>query len=281
MIDPERGKNIALLVPYRDDHAVGRGANWAWLKEFWRRELPAAQIVVGDDEGSPFSKACAVNDAFNKSDPGCDVVVILDADAYIDPAVIVSSAEAIREARDKWNVRRWFVPYRKLYRLNESSTAHLIASDPGDALRFATPPDDDDVGPTLGAAIGHRFGALIQIWSRAGFIEVGGMDAAFRGWGGEDVTLVRLGDTLWGIHETTRNAVFTLWHTAIGNPFLRMWAGQKETGVNNALSLRYRETRRDPARMRAVVANWLDNPDLAQHRLLTLPSWYTPADERQ
>ena len=51
MFDPDRGRGISLLVPFRDDHAVGRGANWEWLCRYWRHELPAAQIVLEDMRG--------------------------------------------------------------------------------------------------------------------------------------------------------------------------------------------------------------------------------------
>lgn len=275
MIDPERGKNIALLVPYRDDYAVGRAVNWVWLRKFWETELPGAQITVGTDEGHPFSKTCAVNAAFRAAAEDNDIIVILDADCYIEPSVILSCADAIRESRDLWNTPLWFIPYRWLFRLTEAATANLIASDPTNALRFPTPPLNDDVGSTLGSGIGHRFGALIQIMPREAFIMIGGMPAPFRGWGGEDVSTLRLLDTLYAVHETTRNEVLTLWHTALGDVYLRKWAGQDTTGVNNALSLQYRKTRRDPARMQHAIRKWLDDPQYAEHRISPLPPWYT------
>ena len=279
-IDQKRGANISLLVPFRDDNAVGRGANWRWLKQFWEAELPAAQIVVGVDDGLPFSKTCAVNNAFQNSDPANDIVVILDADCYIEPSVILTCTDAIREAR-RWNEPLWFIPYRWLYRLTDTSTARLIGSDPADAVRFPTPPIGTDVGSTLGAAIGHRFGALIQIMPREAFIEIGGCDPRFRGWGGEDITTLRVLDTLYGIHETKKNEVLTLWHTAIGDVFLRKWAGQPDIGANNLLSVRYRKTRRDPGRMRDIVREWLDDPVYAAHRISPLPPWYHDKEKHE
>jgi hypothetical protein len=177
-IDPKRGAGISLLIPFRDDNAVGRGANWRWLQQFWEAELPSAQIVVGITDAIPFSKTRAVNDAFQRSDTENDIVVILDADCYIEPSVILTCAAAIREAR-RWNERLWYIPYRWLYRLTETSTARLIASDPANAVQFPTPPVGTDVGSTLGAAIGHRFGALIQIMPREAFTVIGGMDPRF------------------------------------------------------------------------------------------------------
>ena len=273
MIDPTRGAGIALLVPFRDDHAIGRGANWAWLKRYWEIELPSAQIVVGTYEGTPFSKTRAVNDAYRKAVDQFDVIVMIDADCYISPTVILNCAEAIREAR-RWHEPLWFVPYRFLFRLTAEATDHLVASDPAAALQFPTPPQPWDVGSTLGSGIGHRYGALIQIFPREAFEFIGGCDARFSGWGAEDVCLVRALDTMYGVHQTTNNEVLTLWHTAIGDVYLRKWAGQEQTGANNALGVHYRQARRDPARMRAVITEWLDNPKYREHRISPMPPWY-------
>jgi hypothetical protein len=266
MIDPTRGKGLLLAIPFRDDNAIGRGANWAWLKRYWEIELPSAQIVVGSDDGEPFSKTCAVNDAYRKAVEPFDIIVMLDADCYIAPSVILNCAEAIREAR-RWHEPLWFVPYRSLFRITAEATGHLIASNPAEALQFTTPPSPSDVGSTLGSGIGHRYGALIQIFPREAFELIGGLDARMRGWGGEDVTTVRVLDTMYGVHQTTQNEVLTLWHTAIGDVFLRKWAGQPNTGANDSLSVRYRKTRRDPARMRAIIQEWLDDPQYREHRI--------------
>lgn len=269
----DSGKGISLIVPFRDDRAVGRGANWAWLRRHWQHELPSAEIVIGEDDGQPFSKTCAVNNAFQRSNPACDVIVMIDADCYIDCQVIVQCAARIREART-WGEPLWFVPYRHLYRLTGEATASLVASDPRHPREFTTPHNPFDVGSSEElAAIGHRFGALIQIFPREAFLAVGGMDPRFRGWGGEDVTMVRVLDTLYGVHETTPNEVLTLWHTALGNVFLRKWCGQNNVGANDRLSIRYRATRRDPLRMKAVIREWLDNPNYAAHRIAPPPPW--------
>jgi hypothetical protein len=274
MVAPERGAGIALLIPFRDDYAVGRGVNWEWLRHYWMCELPAAQIVVGTDDGEPFSKTCAVNAAFRRADPANDILVMVDADCFIEAEVILSCAAAIREAR-RWREPLWFVPYRHLYRLTELATEHLVASPHTAPLRFPVPHNAHDVGSSEElAAIGHRFGALIQIFPREAFLLTGGMDPRFRGWGGEDVTFVRVLDTLYGVHETTPNEVLTLWHTALGDVFLRKWAGQPKIGANDQLSVRYRKTRRDPQRMKAIIREWLTDSDYALYHASALPAWF-------
>src|ERR1035441_1128631 len=103
-IDPTRGKGLLLAVPFRDDNAIGRGTNWAWLKRYWEIELPGAQLVVGTYDGEPFSKTCAVNDAYRKAIEPFDIIVMIDADCYISPTVILNCAEAIREAQLRMTV---------------------------------------------------------------------------------------------------------------------------------------------------------------------------------
>jgi hypothetical protein len=274
MIDPSRGRGVSILVPFRDDNAVGRGVNWAWLRKYWAHELPAAQIVVGTDDGQPFSKTTAVNHAFRLSSPANDVIAMIDADCFIASDVILACAAAIREARH-WREPLWFVPYRRLYRLTASATANLIASSPESPLQFEAPHTEEDVQSTEAlAAIGHRFGALIQIFPREAFLLTGGMDPRFRGWGGEDVTQVRVLDTLYGVHQTTNNEVLTLWHTALGDVYLRKWEGQKNIGANDQLSIRYRRTRRDPRRMKAIIAEWLEDPKYSFDLIYPLPPWH-------
>lgn len=269
----DMGAGCALLVPFKDDGATGRAENWAWLKRYWMHHLPGAQLVIGTDIDEPFSKTCAINNAFNQADPRHDIIVLLDADCYIAPQVILDCASRIREARDLGE-RCWFVPYRWLYRLTEEATAKLIASDPIKPVEFVVPHNLDDVTSVTSASYGHHFGALIQIMPREAFIEIGGMDARCRGWGGDDVITLRALDTLYGIHSTTKNEVLTLFHLALGDVFLRRWAGQPATGVNNALSARYIQARRDPKKMQDLVSEWMSDPEYRTHWIDPLPSWW-------
>jgi N-terminal domain of galactosyltransferase len=273
MINHDCGSGIALLVPYRDDGAPQRSVNWEWLKRFWTHHLPAAQLVMGVDEGTPFSKTCAVNNAFQNAFQGNDIIVILDADCYIAPIVIVECAEAIREAR-RWGENLWFVPYRFLYRLTDEATKRLIASPVENPVQFNVPHVLEDVVSLRQATFGHRFGALIQIMPRDGFIEVGGMDPRFRGWGGEDSSMLRAMDTLYGIHRQSPNEVMTLWHMSLGNVFLRMWEGEKRTGTNSRYSIPYKNAERDPARTRNLIAEWLGLPVYKENRILPAPPWF-------
>jgi glycosyltransferase involved in cell wall biosynthesis len=274
MADLNRGAGISLMVPYRNDHEEGRADNWKWLRQYWEHVLPEAEIILGDAPGNPFSKTCAVNAAYRQSSG--DVLVQIDADCYIDAAVILECANEIRQGRDR-SEPVWFIPYRHLFRLTRVSTLFLIASDPENPFHFDSPPDEDQVGPTNGSGFGHWYGALIQIYPRQAFETVQGMEPRFRGWGGEDVAFVLALDTLFGVHRLTNNQVLTLWHTvqAGTNPdhtktnpnLLRVWEGQDDPRKNWNLAGRYRKALRDPAAMRKLINEWTGNPLYAQHRV--------------
>lgn len=256
---------VSLLVPFQTKQ-YGRVRLWDWLKLYWQDQLPGCEIVIGTDPASakgkvPFSKTTAVNNAFKKSHG--DIIVILDADAYLDAEVIVTCAARLRAQR-KAHVRSWFVPYRHFYRLNAAATWSVISSDPLHPLVIPTPPPLADIEGTDGSGHGHLFGALIQIMPREAFILVGGMDPRFRGWGGEDVAFLHALDTLWGKHRNTPNAVFHMWHPATVSSKryvdqrsqvwkVKMWDGQLAPRANDTLANRYHNARSAPVQMRQLV----------------------------
>jgi len=237
-------------VPFRPDNAH-RKRIWKWLEHYWASELPEAEIVMGDDNGTPFSKTCAVNDAASRARG--NIFVILDADTYIPGQVIRDAAARINRARRK-GYPLWFVPYRRVFRLTAEATERVLQSSPTDPLRFPSPPSDLDVESIQGSAFGHRFGALIQIMPREAFELVGGMDKRFRGWGGEDIAFVRALDTLYGKHKTSKNDVLHMWHPKHGDTWVtRKWKGQHHPRTNDNLAIRYNRATGDLEKMRRLV----------------------------
>lgn len=264
-----RRELISILVPRKRDHGR-RDLTWHWVKRYLRCEFGAsAEIVLGRDHASdhldengdeiPFSKSAAINNAAKHAKG--DVFVIYDADAYLPGRVIQHCAERIRFARAH-GVRRWFVPYRKLFRLTEAASDRVLASDPCDPERFPTPPNPEDVEDMAGSGHGHLFGAMVMVMPREAFFFVGGLDERFRGWGGEDVSFLRALDTLWARHRNTHGQVLHLWHPKIhigelipGNQYAtRAWSGQKYAQVNGHLASEYNRATNKPAQMRALVS---------------------------
>jgi hypothetical protein len=247
-----RPPRISFLVPFAADKASPhRQRVWNWLEEYWKWEMPDAEIVMGRSTGEVFSKTEAVNDAASRASGR--VFVILDSDAILDGPVIKRCASAIDEAI-RWERRLWYIPYRHLYRLTEEATERVLTSDPRRPMRFHSPPPRDEVESTKGSMHGHRFGAMIQMMPRQAFEEVGCMDKRFSGWGGEDVAFVRALNTLYSKARTTDNDVLHLWHEKIGDGHLdRMWQGQINPRSNENLASRYSRATGDRAKMRALV----------------------------
>lgn len=243
----------------------GRRRAWDWLRTYWQIQLPFAEIVIGHDKQSkrrwwrqhpaPFSKAVAVNNAFRRSHG--DIVVILDADAYLPGDVITHCADRLRMQR-KIGVRSWFVPFEHLYRLTRQATNLVLESNPAHPLRFSSPPPAKDVESRDGSGSLNQFGAMCQIMPREAFVTVGGMDPRFRGWGAEDLAFAQALDTLWGPRKNTSNDILHLWHPRITSGqgvdwTMRMWSNQTEPGTNNKLAARYQRAYGKSEIMRGLV----------------------------
>lgn len=264
VVNPKRkGRGISVIIPFRASMSqMQRIHNLLWLLKYWRASLPGAEVVVGKDpdQGKPFSKSAAVNNGVARTRG--DILVIVDADGFIDAESVLHCAGEIRAAR-KRGQKLWFVPYRRFLRLTEAATRRLLASDPRKPLAFPSPLPQEDVlgGSGSDPTIGHWYGAMIQICPREAFEAAGGWDERFRGWGGEDHAAMRAMDTLWWPHKTLPGRVLHMWHPQISPEGEReqvhwknrMWAGQEAPGANDALAGRYYGAYRSPERMRKLV----------------------------
>lgn len=244
----ERPK-ISLLFPFSSKDPVRR-RNFKWVLSYWRHELPDAEIVIGKSKGKIFCKGEALNHAVKKSSG--EVLVIIDADAYISGAIIDRCANRILEEKKH---HLWYVPYRRLYRLKRDITEQIIVSDPADPLRLPSPPPPgtyENSGDK--AKYGHRYGAMLMMFPREAYHVLGRFDERFKGWGGEDVALLRALDTLYGKHKTTKNDILHLWHPFIGSDYQsRVWTGQKAPNANGNLANRYHKATNNPSDMRRLV----------------------------
>lgn len=246
---PKRPK-ISLLIPFQTDDPQRRRV-FKWLLKYWQHELPDAEIIIGHSRSNrPFSKTEALNNAADKATG--KVLVILDADAYIDGAIIERCADRILEELDN---HLWYVPYRKLWRLTEEVTEQIVSGDPEDPFRIPDPPPLEWIdGDWQLHTYGHRYGAMLMIIPRQALEVLGCFDERFRGWGGEDVAMLRALDTLYGKHKTTNNSIFHLWHPKIGQNFRnRAWKGQDRTQPNQKLAHKYHQATRRPHAMRRLV----------------------------
>jgi glycosyltransferase involved in cell wall biosynthesis len=252
---------LSIIVPFKSDGAE-RARAWGWLSVYYTERLTIPFEIIMQYNGEvPFCKTAAVNDAFERCTG--DVIVIMDADCYIDVDVLESCASKIRAAR-KRGERLWFVPYRRFYRLTKDATNQILNLPPH-YYALGDPPQRDRYDPlTVGSvSAGHWYGALIQVMPREAFVEVGGMDPRFKGWGGEDISFMHAVDTLYSQHRTSNNPVYHFWHTTIKGTWkaTRQWEGQAGPEQNDWLSTRYEEARGDYEMMSELVSRTWRGPD--------------------
>lgn len=241
---------ISLLIPFSSRNWL-REQTFEWLLKYWACELPEAEVVIGTSKSKVFCKGQALNQAARKARG--EVLVILDADAYLPGEIIVRCANRILEELPH---HLWYVPYRHLYRLTKAITKRIVESDPCNPLRLHSPPSPSqiDLGHGERSGYGHRFGAMITIIPRQALQVLGCFDERFKGWGGEDVAILRALDTIYGLHKTTDNDVLHLWHPFLGHSYkTRKWRGQSLGNINGNLAQRYHKATGKPSEMRALV----------------------------
>lgn len=246
---------ISILIPFATNDPY-RKKVFKWLLEYWKHELPDAEIIVGRSKGKVFCKGEALNYAFRRSSG--KVIAMLDADAYIEGRIIEKAADLILENLDN---HLWFVPYRKLYRLNKETTLNIIESNPQCPKRITCPPPKeylDDDGHK--SKYGHHFMAMAAVFPREAIETLGCWDTRFIGWGSEDVCFLRALDTLFGRHKTLNECIFHLWHPFLGKDYTekkweqtRKWDGQEKANSNNWLSIKYHKATNKPSEMRRLV----------------------------
>lgn len=247
-ICPRRPK-VSFLVPFRDD-GEHRSRVWAWLRKYWHHHFPDAEIIMGRDNGTPFSKSRAVNHAAERAKGR--IFVIMDADAYMDPwalkGVINTILDALSEGR-----RMWAMPYSHLYRLNREITLDILATDPRGP--YLGPPEPCWIEPSkLNPAYGHRYGAMMQVMPREAYFMAGGWEPRMCGWGSEDAAAMRALDTLYAPHEVFEGDILHLFHAKVGTTAKdRKWVGQRTTEPNARLGQRYGSATGDRGWMRALI----------------------------
>lgn len=255
------GRGISIIIPFEPRGGV-RQENYEFLWEFYRNALPHAQIITEGYPRLPFNKSAAINKGAQRATG--DVFAILDADALIDPEVLVEAAAEIRSARARGQ-QLWLMPYRRLYRLTRDVSRYLREFWPHQEQRYITdvylaePLDPDAYDNHGGGSMhGHMFGAMCQVMPREAYETVGGWDERFAGWGGEDVSFARALDTLWGRHRSLDYPIFHLWHPTASEGDKRLWDGQEADDRSNGhLAQRYHQAYMDHDRMRSLSIEWI------------------------
>lgn len=213
----------AVLVPWRPG-CPHREAAWAWLHPRLEASWP---VIEGRCEHGPWVKADAVADALTRTT--ADVLIVHDADVWADnlPDVVARVEPG-----------RWVIPHRHVHRLDQPSTAAVLAGGPVEGKTTERP------------YRGHPGGGVVAL-HRTDY-ERTPLDPRFAGWGQEDdAWALALTRTLGGSIRLNAD----LWH--LWHPPQDRRSRVSGSRANVDLFLRYRQAR-TPAAMAQLLAEVTD-----------------------
>jgi hypothetical protein len=234
--------NVAVVIPTSTAGDDWRARALDYVRRFYETNHRRWPIVLGEPASGEWSKGAAVAAGIAQLPDDVDVLVLADADSYIPtPATLVEAVHLIANG-----TAEWVVPHRLVYRLRESETVR--AYETGKPARL---------GHTCRTPYAGPAGGGITVLTRRAFDTVAGIDARYKGWGGEDVSFGWALETLVHPEHRLVGSLVHLWHPHPA-PNLR---GSAES---EALVARYLEARGYPRRMAALVAGetWEPLPDL-------------------
>ena len=182
---------FSILIPFQGGNAH-REKIFNWLVGFYEKNVPEAEIVIGEDYTGRINRSRMRNDAFNKSTR--DILVYIDADGLIRP-------EDIREAVKRVRRGTAMVQAETVTWITKESTATIL-----DGPTDWPPIEKKDV-QAVERVLGEFF-----VLSRETFEKVRGWDERFEGWGGEDQAFRCAVMALVGKIEKLPSTIYHLWH---------------------------------------------------------------------
>lgn len=185
------GTDVAVVVPRRADGGH-RDQVWAELLAWYAAELPEVRVVEGHHDDGPFNRSAAINAGVDAAGPH-DVLVIADADSWVDPEQLrtaVSTSAATGQL---------VLAYDLFCYLSRTMSAEALAGFAGSWW--------PGVEWSLDWSVSSMVVVPAPLWA-----EMGGADEGFVGWGGEDFALFHALDTLGGGHHRTLGPVWHFWH---------------------------------------------------------------------
>lgn len=209
---------VSLVVAATNDGAE-RARNWHWLRARYELLFPDWEIVEHTAPIEPWSKGASIDAAAARARG--DILVIADADVLVARPALASAVAAVRDGAP------WVQPHRVVYRLSERTTKRLLAGELAPIPVLLSRRHLER--PAHRAAAG---GGLVVLTADA-FYAVGGIDPAFTGWGGDDISLARALNTLVGPCVQMNHP---LWH--LHHPTLRPADGRGSPG-NELLASMY------------------------------------------
>lgn len=162
--------DISVLIPYQSDGGP-RDEALRFVRSFYKRMLPEAEICVGELTGETFSRSKAINKAASAATGSR--WIIADGDLIYDPELIRGALRQLREDN-------WIIPFTSITRLTLSNSQSAYRSEAVWPLQIPVETKPDDARYFVGG---------VSVVTRTAFETIGGYDERFIGWGGEDEAL--------------------------------------------------------------------------------------------
>jgi glycosyltransferase involved in cell wall biosynthesis len=172
-----------IVIPWRDSGCLYRRKHFEFLYDYYSQKH---EVVIGDNEGA-FNRSAARNAGVRNA--MTDVVVVIDADNYIDHKYIDYAITMAN--RNDVLVK----PFEWFGYLTEASTEAFYFAQASNRTNKSW----EFLNPPAKGFTGGGYAIKRDLW-----LDIGGMDEGFDGWGAEDDAFhiycdKMLGKTLYGL----------------------------------------------------------------------------------
>lgn len=200
---------VSFLFPFADDHST-RSILFNAVAYRYGQFYPDAELCIGTSAQEPFNRSEARNKAFEQSSG--DVLVINDADTFCTRASLDRAIELVASGEEDF-----VLPYEVYYNLNEAwTTAFILGGD-----YTVEPPEDIPETCYEHRLLTAESGVLVV--SNDAWLQVGGYDERFTGYGWEDNAFVRTLGITRGPGLKIPGAAYHLHHPLLADPFQHPW----------------------------------------------------------
>jgi len=218
---------VAVVIPYRGG-CPHRERAWQYVRERYASTHPDWEVVEASAPEGPWCKGAAVGPAVEATD--AEVVIVADADVWTDG--LERAVYAVVSG-----VAAWSVPHNLVHRLTTAGTDAYLAGEPWEGNRKLL----------TRRAYPGVWGGGVVVAQRDALLEAP-IDPRFCGWGQEDQSWAL---ALHCLHGTGWRGDAPLVH--LFHPSEERLTGQKGSRESWGLFQRYRQARRDPEAMRALI----------------------------
>lgn len=180
-------EDVDVLVPYRASEAYHRERNAEFIIKHLGNVLPGSLVTVCDDDDPDlFNRGRAVNAGVEASER--PIMVIADGDVWLPPAPLREAVAILR--RTSAVQRSYVVPFDKVVWMDEEWSRRVLDGLTPIASR---PPARHVILEWGQCSVG-----ICNVVLRERFLDLGGFDPRFRGWGCEDCAWDAAAETLFG-----------------------------------------------------------------------------------